>query len=107
MMSRTLTIKFSLVRESKKRTSAEILKEISEAFSKDDLVIPWCDKVEEISLTETRSKPGSLKLFFWLFRELFLKKKKSWCYNGLFIMGPLLLVLSFYPILSLSGAVLL
>ena len=52
-MSRTLTIKFSLVRESKKRTSAEILKEISEAFSKEDLVIPWCDKVEEISLIET------------------------------------------------------
>ena len=52
-MSRTLTIKFSLVRESKKRTSDEILKEISEAFSKEDLVIPWCDKVEEISLTDT------------------------------------------------------
>jgi len=53
-MSRTVTIKFSLVRESKKRTSDEIFKEIFEAFSNGDLVIPWIDKVEKISLNETQ-----------------------------------------------------
>jgi len=53
LIPRTVTIKFSLVKESKKRTSDEILKEISEAFSTEELVIPWCNKVEKISLTET------------------------------------------------------
>jgi hypothetical protein len=53
LMPKTLTIKFSLVKESKKRTSDEIIQEISNAFSNEELVIPWCEKVETISITET------------------------------------------------------
>ena len=52
-MPRTVTIKFSLVRESKKRTGDEIFKEIFEAFSNGNIIIPWIDKVEKISLNET------------------------------------------------------
>ena len=52
MTSRTVTIKFSTVRESKKITSDEIIKEISEAFFSGDIIIPWIDKVEKISLNE-------------------------------------------------------
>ncbi len=52
MISRTVTIKFSLVRESKKITSDEIIKEISEAFFSGDILIPWIDKVEKISLNK-------------------------------------------------------
>ncbi|MCW3997821.1 MAG: hypothetical protein NWF10_04555 [Candidatus Bathyarchaeota archaeon] len=51
-MSRTITIKFSLIKESNKRSSNELIKEISEAFSSEEFVIPWVDKVETISLSE-------------------------------------------------------
>ena len=49
-IQRKVTIKISLVKESKKITDNEIIKEISDAFSNEELVIPWCEKVEKISL---------------------------------------------------------
>ena len=51
-MPRTLTIRLSLVEESKKRTSDEIIYEISAAFSDDEFLIPWCEKIKKISLKE-------------------------------------------------------
>ena len=50
-MPRKITIELSLVEESKKKTEEEILKEISEAFSKDEIVIPWCNKATKIILS--------------------------------------------------------
>lgn len=51
-VARTLIIKLSLVEESKKRTSDEIIDEISVAFSDYEFLIPWCEKIEKISLNE-------------------------------------------------------
>ncbi|KON34196.1 MAG: hypothetical protein AC479_01760 [miscellaneous Crenarchaeota group-6 archaeon AD8-1] len=51
---RTLTIKFSLVEESKKRTSDEIINEVLGALSDDEFVIPWCEKIEKIFLDENK-----------------------------------------------------
>ena len=50
-IQRKVTIEISLVKESKKITDNEILKEISDAFSNEEFVIPWCEKVEKISLS--------------------------------------------------------
>ena len=47
---RNLIIEFSLVKEINKVTDFEIINEISKAFSKEEIIIPWCDKVEKISL---------------------------------------------------------
>ena len=44
-MAIKVTIELSVVEESKKKMNTEILKEISEAFSKEEIVIPWCNKV--------------------------------------------------------------
>ena len=49
-ISSRVTIKFSLVSECKKKTSSEIVKEISDSFSNGDIIIPWVDKVEKITL---------------------------------------------------------
>ena len=46
-----MNIVFSLVEESQSMTDDELLEEISKAFSKEGIVVPWCDKVEDISLT--------------------------------------------------------
>ena len=50
-MLRKVTIEFSLLKESKEKTDDEILKEISEAFSKEEIVIPWCNKAAKIILS--------------------------------------------------------
>ena len=52
-MSRKVTIEFSLVEESKEKTEKEILKDISEAFSKEEITIPWFSKVEKIAIELT------------------------------------------------------
>ena len=52
-MVKKVTIIFSLVEESNNKTKDVIIEEIAEVFFKENLIIPWCDKVEKISLTET------------------------------------------------------
>ena len=49
---RNVIIEFSLVKESNKVTDFEIINEVSKAFSKEEITIPWCDKVEKISLNK-------------------------------------------------------
>ncbi len=44
-------IEFSLVKESHKKRKDEILKEISEVFTNEEIIIPWCNKIDKISLT--------------------------------------------------------
>ena len=53
---RNLIIKFSLVKESNKVTDFEIIKEVSNTFAKEENTIPWCDKVEKISLNKANEK---------------------------------------------------
>jgi len=43
-------IEFSLVKESNKKKKDEILKEISEVFTNENIVIPWCNNIKKISL---------------------------------------------------------
>ena len=47
---RKVIIEFSLVEECKKVTENELIEEISDAFSKGDLTIPWCEKIENVSM---------------------------------------------------------
>ena len=49
---RNVIIEFSLVKESIKVTDFEIINEVSNAFAKEEITIPWCDKVEKISLNK-------------------------------------------------------
>ncbi len=49
-MPRKVIIDFSLVDESKNKTDAEIIKDISEVFSNEEINIPWCNKVMKINL---------------------------------------------------------
>ena len=48
-----IIIELSLVKESKIRTKNEIIKEIAQAFKTDNIMIPWCEKVERIRITKT------------------------------------------------------
>ena len=48
---RKVVIELSLIEESSLKSKDEILKEISEVFSNEELVIPWCDKVENIRIS--------------------------------------------------------
>jgi hypothetical protein len=51
-MPKKVIIHLHLVNESSKKANDELLKEISEAFSKEEVLIPWCNKVEKITLDE-------------------------------------------------------
>ena len=53
---RKVIIEFSLVKESNKVTDFEIINEISKAFAKEENIIPWCNKVEKISLNKANEK---------------------------------------------------
>ena len=53
---RNVIIEFSFVKECNKVTDFEIINEISKAFSKEEIIIPWCDKVEKISLNKANEK---------------------------------------------------
>ena len=44
-------IEFSLVKEINKKRKDEILKEISKVFTNEEIIIPWCNKIDKISLT--------------------------------------------------------
>jgi len=46
-----VNIVLSLVEESQSMTDDELLEEISKAFSKEGIVIPWVDKLVDVSLT--------------------------------------------------------
>lgn len=43
-------IEFSLVKESNKKRKDEILEEISEVFTNEEIIIPWCNNIKKISL---------------------------------------------------------
>jgi hypothetical protein len=45
-----LIIECFLVKESNKKRNDEIIKEISKAFSKEEILIPWYDKIAAIRL---------------------------------------------------------
>ncbi len=45
-----MNIVLSLVEESQSMTDDELLEEISKAFGKDGIVVPWCDKLVDVSL---------------------------------------------------------
>ena len=51
-MVKKAIIEISLVEESAEKTSEEIANEIFEALSEGSSVIPWCKKVEKVTLTE-------------------------------------------------------
>ena len=50
-----IIIELSLVKESKGRTKNEILKEIAQAFENDNIMIPWCEKIEKITMKQLES----------------------------------------------------
>ena len=45
-----VTMEFSLLEESREKTEDELLREISEAIYNGEVLIPWCNKVEKISI---------------------------------------------------------
>jgi hypothetical protein len=45
-----IIIKFSLVKESQTITGTKIKEEITKTLSQEDIIIPWCAKIDEISL---------------------------------------------------------
>lgn len=49
-LSKEVIIKFSLVEECNNKKNEEILKDINDAFCKENIVIPWCDKIIKIVL---------------------------------------------------------
>lgn len=51
-MSKKIIFEISLIKESKNKTNQAIIREILSAFSDGDLVIPWCNKVEKITILE-------------------------------------------------------
>lgn len=50
-----IIIELSLVKESIRRTKSEIIKEIVQAFENDNIMIPWCEKVERITIKKLES----------------------------------------------------
>jgi hypothetical protein len=46
-------IELSLVEESAEKTNNEIINEIFNELSEGKLIIPWCNKVEKVIVTET------------------------------------------------------
>ena len=50
MTSKTLKIKFSLLDEANEIQIDDLIKEIKQAFSDDDIIIPWVEKIKKISI---------------------------------------------------------
>jgi hypothetical protein len=44
-------LELSLVTESRTRTENEIISDIKNALSKENLIIPWCKKIENIAIS--------------------------------------------------------
>jgi hypothetical protein len=55
-MVKKAIIEISLVEESTEKANKEIEKEIFNDLSEGRLVIPWCKKVEKVSVTEAQSR---------------------------------------------------
>ena len=55
-MVKKAIIEISLVEESTEKANKEIEKEIFNDLSESRLVIPWCKKVEKVSVTEAQSR---------------------------------------------------
>lgn len=49
-MPRTVVIEFSLVEESRKRADIEIIDDIKDAFSNEEICVPWCSGITKIAL---------------------------------------------------------
>jgi hypothetical protein len=58
-------IEFSLIDESRTRTEKEIINDITQSLNKEEIIIPWCNKIENISITskENQNKKPIIKLF--------------------------------------------
>lgn len=52
-MSKKIIIELSIVEEGQLKSYDDIINDINAAFSQEEIVIPWCGKVEKISLDET------------------------------------------------------
>ena len=50
MTSKTLTIKFSLLNEANKMEINDLIEEINQAFTDDEIIIPWVEKIKKISI---------------------------------------------------------
>lgn len=48
LTSKILTIKFSLLDEANEIKIDDLIKEINQAFSDDELIIPWVEKIKKI-----------------------------------------------------------
>jgi hypothetical protein len=55
-MVKKAIIEISLVEESTEKANKEIEKEIFNDLSEGRLVIPWCKKVEKVSVTEAQGR---------------------------------------------------
>ena len=53
-MVKIAIIKISLVEESAKKANKEIEEEIFNDLSKGETVIPWCEKVEKVTVKEAQ-----------------------------------------------------
>lgn len=51
-MTKKVIINLSLVNESATKSYDDIINDIKAAFSQEEIVIPWCNKVEKITLDE-------------------------------------------------------
>ena len=49
-LSKKGIIEFSLVEECCNKKDEEVLKDINDSFCKENIVIPWCDKIVKITL---------------------------------------------------------
>lgn len=49
-MTRRIVVEFSLVDESKEKSSSELLNDVKEAL-KNDVTVPWCGKVLDIQIS--------------------------------------------------------
>ncbi len=61
-MSKKIIIELSLIRESQNKPESLIIEEIISAFSKDNLIIPWCSRIERISVKDTESEICEFKI---------------------------------------------
>lgn len=50
MTSKILTIKFSLLDKANEVNVDDLIEEINQAFTNDEIIIPWVEKVKKISI---------------------------------------------------------
>lgn len=64
MTSKTLTINFSLLDEANEIEIDDLIEEINQAFSSDEIIIPWVKKIKKIFVIKQS----------WIFKHLYYKK---------------------------------